>query len=142
MAKARKGYERIVYIGTAGTTAATQLLHVIDCDVDKGVERTDETDRGDGSAIPKKHEMVVQRNRRVRFTYRYYDSDTNLATILAAQEAGTSIALKVIRYTSGTVEFNGDVTVDYSSPGPLTGGMEIEITCVPTRDAGREWSDS
>lgn len=141
MAKSRKGYERKVYIGTAGSTASTQLLHVIDANVTKGVERADETDRGDGSAIPKKHEMVVQRTREITFSYRYYDSDSNMSTLIAAMEAGTSLAIKVERYASGEVEFDGDVTLDYSSPGPLTDGQVIEFTCMPTRDAGREWAD-
>lgn len=142
MAKARAGWERQVYIGTAGSTAGTQLTHVVDCAVEKGVERVDETDRGDGSAIPKKHDMVVQRTRQITFSYRYYDSDSNMTTLLAALHAGTPIALYVLRYASGTVEFDGDVTLDYSSPGPLTDGMVIEFTCMPTRQSGREWSDS
>lgn len=142
MAKHRAGYERQVYIGTAGSTASTQLTHVVDADVEKGNERMDETDRGDGSAIPKKHEAVVQRTRQVKFTYRYYDSDSNMTTLLAAMEAGTPLAIKVVRYASGTVEFDGDCTLDYSSPGPLTDGQVLEFTCMPTRSAGREWSDS
>lgn len=142
MAKHRAGYERQVFIGTAGSTAATQLLHVVDADVEKGNERADETDRGDGSAIPKKHEMVVQRTRQVKWTYRYYDSDANMTTLLAALHAGTPIAVLINRYASGTVEFDGDVTLDYSSPGPLTDGQVLEFTGMPTRAAGREWSDS
>lgn len=142
MAKHRAGYERQVYIGAAGSTASTQLTHVVDADVDKGVERADETDRGDGSAIPKKHEMVVQRTRQIKFTYRYYDSDTNMDTLLAAVHAGTALAVKIVRISSGDTEFDGDVTFDYSSPGPLTDGMVVEFTGNPTRSAGREWSDS
>lgn len=142
MAKARAGWERQVLIGTAGSTASTQLTHVVDANVDKGVERADETDRGDGSAVPKKHEMAVQRTRGVSWTYRYYDSDANMATLLAALHAGTPIAVKIVRIDSGDTEFDGDVTLDYSSPGPLADGMVIEFTGVPTRAAGREWSDS
>lgn len=142
MAKARKGYERIVYIGTAGTTATTQLLHVIDANVEKGVERTDETDRGTSAAVPKKHDMAVQRSRQITFTYLYYDADANVATLLAAVHACTSLAIKVVRIASGDTEFDGDCTLDYTSPGPLTGGMVMEFTCVPTRDAGREWADT
>lgn len=142
MGKARAGWERQVFIGAAGSTAGTQLLHVTDAAVEKTNERTDESDRGDGTSIPKKHEMVVQRSRQVTFSYRYYDGDTNMATLLAAVHAGTSLAVLVKRRNGGDVEFDGDVTLDYSSPGPLTDGMVIEFTGIPTRDAGREWSDS
>jgi len=142
VAKARAGWERQVYIGAAGSTAGTQLTHVVDANVGKTNERTDETDRGTGAAIPKGHEMVVKRVRSVTWTYRYYDADANMATMLAAIHAGTSLAVKIVRIASGDVEFDGDVTLDYSSPGALTDGMVIELTGVPTRDAGREWSDS
>lgn len=142
MAKARAGWERQVFIGLAGSTAATQLLHVVDANVEKTNERTDESDRGDGTVIPKKHDMVVQRAREITFTYRYYDADANVATLLAAQHAGTPLAVKIVRINGGDTEFDGDVTLDYSSPGALTDGMIMEFTGIPTRAAGRDWSDS
>lgn len=142
MAKARAGWERIIYYGTAGSTAATQLTHATDVDVNKPKERTDTTDRGDGSAIPRGTQQVVQRNAEITFKYRYYDSDAVGAALIAVAESGADIAIKVERYSGGPTEFDGDVTLDLNSPGPLTGGMELEFTATPSQDSGRNWSDT
>jgi hypothetical protein len=142
MAKARAGWERKLYIGTAGSTAATQLTQgVTDVDVQKPKERASTTDRGDGSAVPREHQQVVGRSAEVKWKQRYYDSDSNLNTIIAAAESGAGLAIKVERYDSGEVEFDGDCTIDMNSPGPIAGGMEIEFTAIPTKDYGREWAD-
>lgn len=142
MPKPRAGWERKIYIGTAGSTAATLLNKgVTDVDIQKTPDKEETTDRGDGSAVPRKHYQVVARDCEVKWKQRYWDGDANLNTVLAAAEAGTGLAIKVERIASGEVEFDGDCIVEMNSPGPLSGGMEIEFTAVPTQDYGRQWAD-
>lgn len=141
MAKKRAGWERLLLHGTAGSTAATAVDdNVADIDIGGGNSFSDTTDRGDGSAVPKETEQVVRIKHTPSWTMKYYDGDTNVAAFLAAARAGTGIAIKVVRYTGGETEFDGDVYLDYESPGPLDGGMEITFTGHPTDDYGRTWT--
>ena len=83
MAKARAGWERKIYYGTAGSAAATQLTHATDVDVQKAKTRVETTDRGDGSSVPRKTEQVVQRECQISFKYRYWDSDAVISALIA-----------------------------------------------------------
>jgi|ETNvirnome_6_100_1030635.scaffolds.fasta_scaffold25044_4 hypothetical protein len=141
MAKARAGYERLIYHGTAGSTAATQITHATDVNVNKTKERWETTDRGDGSAIPRKTEQVVGLVASITFNMVYHDSDSPLAAIIAVAESGGDIAVKVVRYTGGDTEFDGDVTIDMDNPGALKEGQVVAFTCFPTKDSGRTWTD-
>ena len=140
--KPRAGYERQIFHGTAGSTAATQLLNATDIDINKTKERFDTTVRGDGTAVPKHTEQVVQRVAEISFKYRYNDSDATLALLIAAAETGADVAILIKRYNGGPTEFDGDCSLDMNSAGPLTGGMELEFTCVPSLDSGRSWIDN
>lgn len=141
MAKKRAGWERIIYRGTAGSTAATQIdTHVGNIDVSHGHEYNETTDRGDGSAVPKMTEQLVKQVAGITFTMQYEDSEAHMVALLAAHVAGTPLAFKVIRYASGPTEFDGDCYIDYDSPGELTAGQEVTFTLHPTDDGGRDWS--
>lgn len=141
MAKARAGWERRIYYGTAGSTAAIQITHATDVNIQKSKTRVSTTDRGDGSGIPRHTEQVVEKLAQITFSYRFYDSDSVVQALIAAAEAGTDLAIKVQRWASGPTEFDGDCTLEMNSPGPLAGDMVIEFTCVPSRDSGRTWTD-
>ncbi len=142
MPKPRSGWERRLFIGVAGATAATHVAQgVQDLDVSKPHELTETTDRGDSSEVPRKHETVVGRSAEIKWKQRYWDGDANLNTIIAAAETGEGIAIKVDRYVGGELEFDGDCIVEMSSPGPLKGGMDVEFTARPTQDYGRQWAD-
>lgn len=141
MAKKRAGWERILYRGTAGSTAATQVTpNVTDVDLGGGSEFNTTTTRGDGSALPKITEQVVALKAEPKFTMIYKDGDAHMVAFLAAARTGAAVALKIVRYSGGETEFDGDCYLEYSAPGPLSGGMEVEFTAHPTDDSGRDWT--
>ena len=141
MAKARAGYERLIYHGTAGSTAATQITRATDVNITKTKERSETTDRGDGSAIPRKTENVVALIASITFSMVYHDSDSPINALIAVAESGGDIAIKVVRYTGGDTEFDGDVTVDMDNPGGLKESQVVQFTCFPTQDSARTWAD-
>jgi len=137
MAKSRAGWERILYKGAAGATAATLVDRVVDVDVNKDVTRVETTDRGDGTIVPIETHQVVSRQCEVTFTLRYYDSDAKIADLIAAAETGADRAIKVVRRTGGLTEVDADVNLSYSSPGKLKDGMLVEFTAQLSQDSGR-----
>jgi hypothetical protein len=141
MAKLRAGWERMLYYGTAGSTAATLIdNHVADIDINNQHEYVETTSRGDGSAPPQKTEQLVCRACGLSWKMQYDDSDSHVAALLAACRTGTPKAIKIIRHLGGETEFDGDCYLDDDAPGPLKGGMEITFTGRPTKDAGRGWT--
>lgn len=137
MTKARAGWERVLYYGTAGTTAATLVDYVIDVSVDKTNTQEETTDRGDGTAIPIDTFQVVSRACEVTFSMRYYDDDAKVAALIAAAETGADVAIKVLRNLGGKTEVDADVKLSYTSPGELKGGMPVEFTATMSKDSGR-----
>jgi hypothetical protein len=138
MGKARAGFERILYYdGTPGSTAATIVDHVVDVDVNKGGDTFDTTDRGDSASIPIVTAQRVSRTCELTFSARYYDSDAKMAALIAAAEAGSDVALKVVRYSGGLTEVDADFSLTYASAGKLADGQLIEFTATLSRDSGR-----
>jgi len=140
MAKARAEWERLLYEGTAGSAAATQVTHVQKIDFNIEHETFETTDRGTGAAIPKKTEQVVKLIAAITFDIVYHDSDTPTNAMIAVAESGGDIALKIVRYTGGDTMFDGDVTLKYTSPGGLEAGQILSFTATPTQDSGRTWT--
>jgi len=138
MAKATSGFERQVYYDAPGATATVKLLHVVKADVTGGNVRTETTDRGDGLSVPVHTEQVVQLDKKVSFSCRYFSDDAGVADLIVAADNGDDIAIKIVRYNGGPTEFDGDVTLNMSSPGGLTDGMEIEFECIASQDSGRK----
>ncbi len=141
MAKKRAGWERKIYRGTAGSTAATHIdTHVGDINITHSHEYNETTDRGDGSAVPKMTQQLVKQSAEITFTMQYEDSESHMVALLAASQAGTPLAFKLERIASGVTEFDGDCYIDYESPGELSGGQVVTFTLHPTDDGGRDWS--
>jgi hypothetical protein len=141
MAKKRAGWERIIYRGTAGSTAATHIsANVIDIGMSNSPEYFEDTQRGDGSTPPKKSEQLVALNKVPGpFSMIYKDGDTNMAALLTAADAGTAVAIKIVRHTAGITEFDGDCHLDYDAPGGLKEGQVVTFTLHPN-DSLRDWS--
>ena len=131
------GYKRRIFYGTAGTTAATLIEDAVDIDVTGANSRFDTTVRGDSLSVPIHTEGVDQLNRTVSFGMRYDPDDATTANLIAAEKTGAGVAIKVERASGGEVEYDGDVTLNLTSPGPLVGGMDLTFECVPSRDYGR-----
>ena len=143
MAKKRAGWERMLYRGTAGSTAATAVDdNITDIDISVSNEFFETTDRGAGKNLPQKTEQIVCTGIEVSWKMLYEDGDTNMVAFLAASRSLTPapVALKVVRYSGGGTEFDGDVYLEDDSPGPLKAGMEITFTAHPTDDAARGWT--
>jgi hypothetical protein len=68
------------------------------------------------------------------------DIDVQQALLLTAYDDGEPVAILIQRSVSGDIEFDGDCFLEMTSPGELAGGMEVEVTCHPTRKGGRVWS--
>jgi len=142
MAKKRAGWERMIYRGTAGSAAATLITpNVIDIGMSNEPEMVETTTRGDGTALPKKTSTIVCLAKTPGpFTMEYHDTDTHMAALLVAADAGTALAFKVVRINGGSTEFDGDCLIAYDSPGGLKDGMIVTFTLTPTADGNRDWS--
>lgn len=140
MAKKRAGWERIAYYGVAGSTASTVIDLATDIDLGLTPTFSPTTTRGDGTAIPKQTEQVTELVAGPSFSVRYKDGDATVAALLAAARTGAPVALKIVAYSGGHTEFDGDVYLEANATGPLTGERVIEFTCHPTDDAGRTWT--
>jgi len=135
------GYKRAIYRGTAGATAATLITpNVIDIGMGAEPERVEITARGNGTAVPKKGEMIVCLARTPGpFSMIYDPDDTHFAAIMTAANAGTPLAFTIKKSLTGTVEFDGDCTIAYDAPGGLKDGMIVTFTLVPTTEI-RDWT--
>ena len=140
MAKKRAGWERVLKYGAAGAAASTIVETATDVDLDTGPGFESTITRGDGSALPKETEQPVSLSSSPSFKFRYKDGDATQAALIAAARTGAAVAILILRMLGGETEFDGDCYLEMSSPGPLTGGMEVSVTCHPTDDEGRAWT--
>ena len=127
-------WERQLFHGTAGSTASTQCTHVTSIEVQVDADRWDTTDRGDGSAIPFETFSPVTRKQGLTFTTNYYSSDAPTSALIAAAEAQTLIALKVVRYSGGDTMVDTDFSLTYTSPGGMKEGQPLNFTAYPSKD--------
>ena len=142
MTKKRAGWERMIYRDAAGTDPATTLIdsHVGDISITHSNEYNETTDRGDGTAVPKKVEQLVKQSAEITFTMQYEDAEAHMVALLAASQAGTPLSFMIKRRDGGVVEFDGDCYIDYESSGELSGGQEVSFTLKPTCDGNRMWT--
>ena len=141
MAKKRMGWEKLLYYGAAGSTAATHVdANVTDIEVKVDWDYAETPDRGDGTKVPEMTKEPVGVATEVSFKMIYKDGDANVAAFLAASRNNpkTAKAIKVVRYTGGDTEVNGDYYIDDEAAGALKDGQEITFTCHPTDSAGRK----
>lgn len=136
MAQALMGFEKIVYIGTAGTTAATQVLDLVNVKVTEAIQYGNTISRGDGTTLPRVTKRAVSIEKTVTFNSLNVPTNTNLATLKAAATADTPasrlLALKVVDKASGTVEFDADVDLSIDRDAQL--GSEQDLAFVATVD--------
>ena len=132
-ATVKRGFEGKIYIGTAGNTAAGQLVERTDITLNLTSETADSTAAGDGTAVPLKTEEVVAIAAEISWSMLYKTEDTNIATMINAMVAGTPLAVKIIRHASDSDAFDGDCFLDFGSGMPLSDNQKFEITAKPTR---------
>lgn len=140
MAKKRLGWEKKLYQGAPGGTAATQILHATDIDIDALVEYAKHTSRGDGTKIPRASRGPVEQDAKITFKMNEMDSDASLIALVAAA-TNTTPTMRAIKYenpVTGTV-FDGDCYIKYKDNGAMGAAGIHEFEAIPTDDGGRAW---
>ncbi len=109
------GFEKILYIGTAGAQAATQVLDIVNIKVTESVEYGNTINRGDGLTVPRVTKRAVSLEKVVTFNSLNVPDNSNLATLKAAAThetpASRVISMRVLDLASGTTEFDCDVDI-------------------------------
>lgn len=131
------GYQLKLYIGTAGTTASTQVEQATDVDYDITPQKGNTTVRGTGGVVPVKTENVTELD--VTATWKMVNdpTDTALAVMIAAAISGAAVAVKLAT-GSGATLFDGDCTLSKKYNAPLTGEGTYDFSATPTKSAGRK----
>lgn len=118
------GFEKILYIGTAGSTAATQVLDIVNIKVTETVEYGNTISRGDGTKVPRVSKRAVSIEKVVTFNSLNVPDNTNLVTIKAAAThetpASRVIAMKVVDLAAGVTEFDADVDISIDRDAQLS----------------------
>lgn len=137
MTQALMGFEKVLYIGTAGTTAATQVLDLVNVKVTETVQYGNTISRGDGTAVPRVSKRAVSLEKVVTFNSLNVPDNTNLATIKAAATATTPasrlIAMKVVDKASGTTEFDADVDITIDRDAQLSAEQDLAFVATVDR---------
>ena len=132
----KRGFEGKVFIGTAGTTAATQLVERTDITYNITLEKADSTAAGDGTTLPLKTVEAVAAAVEISWSMLYKTEDTNIATMLnncGGSGIGTPMAVKIMRHGSDADPFDGDCFLDIATAMPLSENEKFEIKAEVTR---------
>ena len=129
------GYQKKLYVGTAGSAAATQVLQATDVDSNIDYDFGNTTVRGAGTSVPIEIENPTVRKAKV--TWKMIDDPTDavLVTLIAAAKNATAIAVKVTD-SVGTL-FDGDCYIPKQCAFPLRGESTYSFEAHPTKSAGR-----
>lgn len=129
----RRGFESLLYYGTAGSTASNQITNATDITYNIESTKAATTVRGAGSSVPIGYERVVEVKPTLTWTMLNKPSDTSLAALRAAASTGASVAMRYKSYSSGT-GFDGDVTVNCEAGAPLNGIGTFNFTATATNE--------
>jgi len=141
MAKKVMGYQAKLYHGTAGSTAATQILRAKDVELDPTVDYGETTDRGAGSTVPRKDRSPVAQDVKITWSMNAKESDSSLTALLAAatNSTPTPVAIKYVNALTATL-FDGDCYLKAKDGSPLGGAVSYDFEAIPTTDGGRDWT--
>lgn len=128
MAK-KMGYQGLLYYGTKGSTAATQVLQKVDATFDVDVEVGSTTACGDGSAVPINTGEATALTGKVSFNMIVDSNDTALVALRAAAATGNPIALRFIPF-SGSTGLDADCVIKVTQGAPLKGEQTADIEVV------------
>lgn len=130
------GYEKIVYMGNAGSQANTQVLDLVNVKVTTTPSYGNTISRGDGTTVPVVTKQVVSLETVVTFNSLNVPSNSNLVALKAAARStsptGRLIALRVVDVASGTTEFDRDVDLSIDQDAQLS--AEQDCAFVATTD--------
>lgn len=131
------GYQTRLYVGTAGTTASTQVENALDVDYKIATQKGPTTDRGTGGDPPITTENVTQRGVTITWGMNNDPDNAQLLLFQAAAIVGAPISIKVVT-GSVAVLFDGDVILEKDYDAPLAGSATYSFTAVPTKQSGRK----
>lgn len=134
--KTTMGYEAQLFIGTAGTTGATQVTEAQDVDYNLDPERGNTTSRGDGLSVPIVTSRVTALKPTVTFKVLKKLASSTLATIIAAAKTGAPLAVRTKSASTG-YGFDGDMNFSMKEGSPLNGEGTWEFTCEADESALR-----
>ena len=133
----KMSFEGLLYYGTAGTTASSELLNVRDVTINTTPQKGDTTVKGDGTAPPVSSSRVVQIDHTLEFTMLNKSDDTFRAAMLVKAAAGEPVALRGKDHTAGKGP-DFDYTLDVTNGRPWGGEQTYQFSCEPTDEAGRD----
>lgn len=126
----KAGYQGILYYGTGGATAATQITNSQDINYAYSVITDTITTRGDGSSPPIEENIIVGRKLDdLSWTMIEKSDDTTLTALRGAAANGTVVALRTKSHSSGT-GFDGDCYVSCKRGMPIGGKQTVDFTAV------------
>ena len=133
----KMGYQGLLYYGTKGTTAATQVL----CRVDASYELTPEvgstTCAGDGTTVPINTGEATALTGKVTFNMIVASDDNAVVEFRAKAATGVPIALRFIQF-SGATGFDADCIISTKKGAPLKGEQTMDIDVVALSSSDRE----
>lgn len=137
MTQALMGFEKIVYIGTAGSTAATPVEDLVNVKVTEAVEYGSTTARTTDGTVPRVSKRAISLDKTVTFNALNVPTNTEISTIIAAATATTPasrlIALKVVDKASGITEFDADVDITIDRDAQLSSEQDLALVAVVDR---------
>ena len=120
------GYQGLIYHGTAGSTAATQILNCTDVNYENSVSTGSTTARGDGASVPIETGEATSLSGKLSFNMIVDSTDSSLVALLAAARTGAAIALRYIR-SSGLLGLDADCILSCKEGAPLNGEQTIDF---------------
>lgn len=130
----KMGFEGLAYYGTAGTTAATQIINRTDISLDVDPEMGETTVAGAGSSVPIFSEAPATVKFSCTINMLNTGSDSTLTALRTAAAAGTPVALR-LKDTAAGKGYDGDCNVKMSSGRPLKGTQTFDFTFTPNSAA-------
>jgi len=137
MTQALMGFEKILYIGTAGTTAATAVEDLVNVKVTETPQYASTTARTTNGTVPRVSKRVVSLKKVVTFNSLNVLANSEIATMKAAAThltpASRIIAMKVVDQASQTVEFDADVDLSIDRDAQLSAEQDMAFVATVDR---------
>ena len=137
MTNALMGFEKILYIGDKGITAANQVLDIVNIKVTEAVQYGTTMHRGTGAAVPRMSKRAVSIEKTVTFNSLNVPANTYLTAIKAAATSETPanrlISLKVVDVASGSTEFDADVDISIDRDAQLSAEQDLAFVAIVDR---------
>jgi len=128
----RVGLNGKLYRGTAGSTAATEVLNCVDLTLSLSKAMADITTRGSGGWRQK---LSTVKECELEWKMYVDPEDADYAAIIAAWHSGTPLALKVSPTGNGGLDGDFEIT-DISEEQPLEDAMAVTVKAEPTNIGG------